>query len=467
MKRNAIIRIILWGIILVVLLGILFTMMYVPGAGRSMRNETPAETMVPVPLLRVPSVEDISSGNAIVTGDINVRSTPDGDADVVAFAERGTVLQILRQEQIGGKKWGYIGSPTMGWIDMNYVELLEPVVEETEVSAQNKPPQEERKYNALVTATVLNVRTMPSSEAPLAGSLEKDAQILITRQETVNDVLWGYTPSPVNGWVQMEFVEVLESTDVEITTMETTVSPESEVTGYGVALDAASIRKMEIEWAAGAIRIQPMEITEIRISEKGVDQDKEPMVWKVRDGKLAIQYSKKMDHDFGIGLNFGSKSKDLIIQVPVNWKCSSLEIDAASASLEVRDLTIREMEFDGASGTCVFENCTVENLDVDTASGDVLFTGNLGKLDCDAASANIILELTNVPSSLDLDTASGDLDVTLPEDAGFTVTMDALSSDFTSDFETTSRNGSYVAGNGRCRIDVDAMSGDVIIRKAS
>ena len=457
MKRNAIIRIVLWSIVLVVLLSILFTVIYVPGAGIGIRENPVEATMVPIPLPRVTSPEE---SNAIVTGDVNVHSTPESDGDVVAFAERGTMIQILRTELIGSKEWGYIGAPTLGWIDMRYVELLEPVIQETEAVAE---PIEQ--YNAVVSADVLNVRTMPSSMAPTAGKVEKGEHLIITKQELVDGIAWGYMPAPVNGWVMMEYVELLEPTDVDITTMETTVSQEEEITGYGVALDAASIRDMEIEWAAGSIVIKPMDITEIRISEEGVNQSSDPMVWKVKDGKLVIQYSKNTDHDFGLGLLRGEHTKNLTIHVPVNWTCHSLEIDAASASLEVNDLTIREMEFDGASGTCVFSNCSVEALDVDTASGDVRFHGNLGKMDCDAASANIILELINVPGNLDLDTASGDLDVTLPKDAGFTVKLDTMSGDFESDFDTTVRNGSYVAGNGRCRIDVDAMSGSVTIRK--
>ena len=155
------------------------------------------------------------------------------------------------------------------------------------------------------------------------------------------------------------------------------------------------------------------------------------------------------------------------MEVPIDWHCDSLEIDAAAASLEVTGLNAEEVEFDGASGRCVFDNCSVEKLDLDTASGDVHFSGSLNQLDCDSASANILLELDNVPRSIDLDTASGDLEVILPADAGFTVTLDAMSSEFQSDFDTVSRNGSYVAGNGRCRIDVDAMSGDVTVRKGA
>jgi len=465
MKRNAIIRIVLWSIVLVVLLAILFTVIYVPGGNRFTRVETPAETMVPVALPRVP-IEDMASGNAITTDDLNVRLEPSTMSEVVAFAEAGTVLKILRTETIGSITWGYIGAPTQGWVAMEYVRLIEPVAEENP-DIMVTSPTEASQYNAVVSATGLNVRTMPSSEAPLAGSLEKGDQILITRQETVNDIPWGYTPAPVNGWVQMEYVELLEETQTENTTVKTTASPEAEVTGYGVALDAASIRNMEIEWAAGSIGIQPMEITEIRISEKGVNQDAHPMVWNVRNGQLNIQYSKNTDHSFGIGLLLEEHCKELVIQVPMGWQCDSLEIDAASASLEVSDLTIREMEFDGASGTCIFDNCTVEKLDVDTASGDVLFKGSLQQMDCDAASANIVLELTDVPRSLNLDTASGDLDVVLPSYAGFTVTMDTMSGSFESDFETVLRNGSHIWGDGKCRIDVDAMSGDVTVRKGA
>lgn len=395
MKRNAMVRIVLWSIVLVVLLGILFTLVYVPGAGRRMRSNPVELTEGLIPLTNNP---------------------------------------------------------------------VETLVQETFPAA---PQTESESYNAVVSADALNVRTMPSHDAPTAGMVEKGDHLLITRQELVNDVSWGYSPAPVNGWVVMEYVTLLEQTDAEITTMETTASQKPEITGYGVALDAATIRNMEIEWAAGTIRVQPMDITEIRISEEGPNQDQEPMVWKVCEGKLNIQYSKNSDHAFGMGLLNETESKDLLIQVPLGWECNSLEIDAAAASLEVQDLTIREMEFDGASGTCVFRNSTVETLDLDTASGDVLFQGSLNKLDCDAASANIVLQLTNVPRSIDLDTASGDLDVTLPADAGFSVTMETMSGAFSSDFTTTTRNGKHIAGDGRCVIEVDGMSGNVTVHKGA
>lgn len=226
------------------------------------------------------------------------------------------------------------------------------------------------------------------------------------------------------------------------------------------------VRDLQIEWVSGSILVQPGDVEEIVICETGVTEEKYVMVCKQAGSKLDIQFCKDSTFDFNFGITINNVlEKDLLITVPRDWTCNALEVDAASATLEVNGLTIRNVEFDGASGTCDFVDCKVGSLDLDTASGDIYFSGSLEELDCDAASASFTGVLNNIPSRIDMDSMSGDLDITLPENAGFTVSMSAMSSDFSSDFETVSRNGSYVCGDGRCRINVDAMSGDVTIRK--
>lgn len=230
-------------------------------------------------------------------------------------------------------------------------------------------------------------------------------------------------------------------------------------------LGADQIRDLEIEWVSGSITLQPEEgATDITLTEYGASESKYQMVYKQSGDTLKIQYCKDSISfpSFGFNVDF---SKDLVITVPADWVCESLDIDAASANIEVHDLTIREVEFDGASGTCDFVNCQVDQMDLDGASGDIKFTGTLNELDFDGASASCYLDVTNVPDRIDIDGMSGDLDLTLPADCGFTVTIDAMSSDFTSDFPTTVTNGKHVYGDGRCRIQFSGMSGDLIIRK--
>lgn len=230
------------------------------------------------------------------------------------------------------------------------------------------------------------------------------------------------------------------------------------------SVDAAQIRNIEIDWVAGSITVQPGDTDEITFSETEVSQEKYKMVWKQSGDKLVIQFCK--DSISWNGISFGSDlSKDLVVTVPRDWNCKELDIDAAAAKVTVSDLTIEKVDMDSASGACTFENCNVDEIDFDTASGNVYFSGTLNVLDCDSASASCTVVLTNVPRRIDMDGVSGDLDITLPENCGFSVSVDSLSGGFTSDFPTTASGGNYTYGDGSCHISVSGVSGDVRIRK--
>lgn len=228
-------------------------------------------------------------------------------------------------------------------------------------------------------------------------------------------------------------------------------------------LDAESIRELEIEWAAGSITILPQaDATQITVIEPKQTQEKYQMQCKQNGNKLSIEFWT--EH---IGFHSTDITKDLTITVPMDWVCQELNIDSASANVNVSNMTIGSVEFDGASGVCTFTDCIVDEMDVDTASGDIRFTGSLDILECDAMSATCNISVSNCPRRIDVSSMSGDLDLTLPESCGFTVAMDGLSSDFSSDFQTTTANGHHVHGDGSCRINVDAMSGNVTIRKGT
>ena len=228
---------------------------------------------------------------------------------------------------------------------------------------------------------------------------------------------------------------------------------------------SGKIDELSIDWAYGSITIQPGDTDEILYEETGDFDSANAMVAKVSGSKLTIQYCKDGSFLKG-GFSFGgSLHKDLTITVPRDWVCRELEIDVASADLDIRDLTIHEFDFDGASGRCTLTDCAVGEMSLDTASGDVTFSGTLDNLDCDSASAKLQLELKNCPRDIDVDTASGSLTMVLPEDCGFTVSLDALSGRFSSDFATTTQNGHHIYGDGSCKINVSSMSGGVTIRK--
>lgn len=223
---------------------------------------------------------------------------------------------------------------------------------------------------------------------------------------------------------------------------------------------AAEVRSISVDWAAGSITIRTADTNQITFTETGAE-DSDVMVWRHAGDKLEIDYSEPQ-----IGIRFGNtSSKHLLIEVPRDWSLNELEIEAASADLDVDSLLIATVDFDGASGYCRFQDCTVDVLDVDTASGNIQFIGTLNVLECDAASADCDITLTNSPSRIDMDMASGDLTLALPEDCGFTAELEGLSGSIESEFDTTVRSGTHVYGDGSCRISVSALSGDISIRK--
>lgn len=229
--------------------------------------------------------------------------------------------------------------------------------------------------------------------------------------------------------------------------------------------DAGQIRKLSIDWVSGSITIRPGDTDRITYAESGKFDEKYQMVVEESGDKLSIGYCRD-NRIPGLGIQ-GSLRKNLEIVVPREWLCDKLELDVASADVSVTDLTVRKVDFNGASGKCDFENCAVSELDVDTASGDIRFDGTLEELECNAASASFRGVLGNCPSRVSMNSASGSLDLTLPKEASFTLDKSTMSGDFDSDFPTVSKNGKYICGDGNCKIDFNAASGDVTIRQGN
>lgn len=230
----------------------------------------------------------------------------------------------------------------------------------------------------------------------------------------------------------------------------------------GYSSPAKEVDRLKIAWAAGKIVIVPTDQDDITVTEELLGGDK-TMVLKKDGSTLYVEYCED-----NISLSFGSNNnlkKNLYISVPQDWECKELEIDAASATVQVEHLTIEEVESSTASGTNIFTNCQVGTMKMETVSGDLNFTGTLEKLDFNGVSAQADVVVTNFPKSIDVETISGDLNITLPKECGFTVDKDTVSGRFSSELPTTEQNGKIVYADGHCEIEVEGVSASVHIRK--
>lgn len=226
------------------------------------------------------------------------------------------------------------------------------------------------------------------------------------------------------------------------------------------AIPAKDVQNLEIDWVDGSITILPGDTDQITVQEAGNFSEDEQLVWKHTGSTLSICYSRTEIPRFW---NFGGNwtlNKALTITVPRDWLCQDVQIDAVSASVTVSDLSARELDLDSVSGGGDFRDCTLRELNVDTTSGSVSLTGSADILDFDVVSANCAAELTVAPREVTMNSVSGNLELVLPEDAGYTANLDALSGEIYSDFGQT-------YGDGACHIDMDSVSGSLYVRKAA
>lgn len=81
-----------------------------------------------------------------------------------------------------------------------------PSETQTEPSETTEPPVVNE--NTGTVTSVLNVRSSPSTEATIVGTLYAGDKIEVSRREVVTGIDWAYIIAPEAGWVVMEYVEM-------------------------------------------------------------------------------------------------------------------------------------------------------------------------------------------------------------------------------------------------------------------
>ncbi len=208
------------------------------------------------------------------------------------------------------------------------------------------------------------------------------------------------------------------------------------------SVSAEQIRNLEIDWAAGTIRIVSSNTDEIYFQETASGQAK-PMTYQVSGDTLKLSYGETGFH-LGFG---GSVKKDLYITLPENLSLDSLNIDGAALSVEI--ILMSELG----------------SLDLDGAANTLTYQGSLESIDVDGASNQLTVRCQNRLNEINMDGASCRLDLTLPKSCGFTATVSGLSCGFHSSLSYIGNNNTYKYGDGHCKIDADGISCDITVNE--
>ncbi len=145
-------------------------------------------------------------------------------------------------------------------------------------------------------------------------------------------------------------------------------------------------------------------------------------------------------------------------------ECSTASGDASFVVTKPLDA----FTFSAASGDCKLEG-GARKLEAKTASGDLRLLGLAGTTVVSTASGDVRLVFVDFPASatLQVTTASGDVDIELPAGADPAGSITTGSGDVTSDIPVALRKGSAVLTGSGAPIDLTTASGDLRIRRRS
>ena len=269
--------------------------------------------------------------------------------------------------------------------------------------------------------------------------------------------------------------------------------------GYeiGDAALAGEVRRVEIQWMDGSVEI--VEGDGASISERASRELPEDlrMRWRLEDGTLKIMYCNSgrwsidgLDKALTVtlprtaleSLNVTAVSAD--VRVPQlsarSVECGTTSGDVSAALSGVSELRVRtisgavnvtsmddagRVDVDSTSGAVGLKLGQVDVLDAVTISGGLdVSAGHIRQMDAGTTSGDVLLKLAEGCDACTIRTISGDIALTLPEDAGLTLGFGTVSGQLNSEIALRSRDGVQIAGDGAQQFDVNTTSGGLTLR---
>lgn len=278
---------------------------------------------------------------------------------------------------------------------------------------------------------------------------------------------------------------------------------------YSYTWDPAEteVEGLDISWISGSIDLKVGSGPLIRITERSNRdlKENEKLELSSSNGTLKI----KWNNEFISFSLFHNKSKSLTVEVPkeVAEKLEKLNCSNTSGTITASGFTAEEMEFSSTSGRLELSALNAQEADFNTTSGDieldgvkaveelhanttsgsvrldgastekatlntvsgsVEYAGTAKELEAGSVSASVSAELDQCPERVDMDSVSGGLTLSIPENDGFEAEFSSVSGTFSSDFPTTGdsgKSGRALYSGGKAKFSFSTTSGSMEVRK--
>lgn len=219
-----------------------------------------------------------------------------------------------------------------------------------------------------------------------------------------------------------------------------------------------SASNIEINWLDGNVNIAYHDSDEIVLSETSPYRlsEESELHWLLDGTTLQVQYAASGFRTLS-GLD-----KQLTVLLPDSLRPESIRVASASADVQTDGLTAGAFSIDTASGNADLRIASVDQLVINTVSGKVdMDCEQMNELIVDTVSAGLNLRLARTPDRIDVNAVSGSVTISLPDGAGFTADVSTVSGDVSGSLPTKHHGSQYTSGDGRCRIQISTVSGNI------
>lgn len=217
-----------------------------------------------------------------------------------------------------------------------------------------------------------------------------------------------------------------------------------------------------------------------RIDIKIVYQSNNLSISFYSDLKLDVYIPEKYKENIEISSTSGEVSIDRLDVQELNYSNTSGDLNAdwigaekcnmSTTSGEVRvSGKFERFGFITTSGNLIADDFTSKKSELKTTSGEIKLSGQPGDINAEAISGNLNLSYSDFSNTISANSVSGEVEIKLPEDAGFKLEYDTVSGDARCDFDMSDRQGKKglngTVGRGDGSVRVTTVSGNLNIYK--
>ena len=239
------------------------------------------------------------------------------------------------------------------------------------------------------------------------------------------------------------------------------VSKENTAVRY---VDAASVSGLRIVWHTGEVDVRVASDEKldgkVSVSETAPKgwHDTPHMTIENEGGELAIGY----------GEGESLREKSLVVTLPKSCagQLGTVTLVGMAGEFSLSDLVCRELHGSFEADSFSAKRVVSDTLELSASSGSLRLDGAVAlSLDASVSSGNVRVRTSVAPERAAVSASSGNAELLLPRDAGFTAQVQVGAGSFDCDFKTDERDGTLVAGDGAMTLDASVSSGSLHIGK--